>query len=101
MKLRSREFKVNDEKVQQAFVYSLMSVVDESEHMDKYEDLSFVEYLEMLCRLALELIVIKEPSIHGPEHKVFRLLQLIQNQLVNDVVIKASDLELKPIDVDY
>jgi len=78
-----------------------MRVNDENENMDKYEYLTFVEFLVMLCRLALDLIVIKEPENNAIEFKMFKLLQLIQNQLVNEDIIKATDLILKPIDVDF
>ena len=55
----------------------MMTVVDEKEDMDKYHHLLFVEFLEMICRLALELIVIKEPDNSAIEFKVFKLLQLM------------------------
>ena len=57
----------------------MMTVNDENEDMDKYEYLVFVEFLEMLCRLALELIVIKEPDNNSVEFKVLKLLQLMQD----------------------
>jgi len=37
-----------------------MTVVDEYENMDKYDHLNFVEFLEMICRIAMELIVIND-----------------------------------------
>lgn len=77
IKLRGRDFKVNDAKIEQAFLYSLLTVVDEIENSDKYDHLSFVEFLEMLCRLALELIVIRDTENDGIEYKVYKLLQLI------------------------
>ena len=44
---------VTNEKVQQSFIFCMMTVLDEHTKMKKYEHLYFIEFLDMLCRIAL------------------------------------------------
>ena len=51
----------------------MMTVIDEDENMVKYEHILFVEFLDMLCRIAIIGITMRDLL----EYKVYLLLEII------------------------
>ena len=47
---------VSFRKVEEAFLYSMMTVLNEIRSLNKYNYLVFVEFLEMICRIAIAAI---------------------------------------------
>lgn len=45
-------------KIDEAFHFSMMTVLNEHRNMKKYQYIVFVEFLEMLCRIAI--VCVKE-----------------------------------------
>jgi len=83
-------------RVQRWFCFSQMTVLDEAKRGDDYESLRYVEFLELLCRAAVERS--QERAAHGAEdepkqvyHTVHELL--LELQAKYDVL---ADLELAP-----
>lgn len=60
-------------KLKNMFAYSQMTVINESLHQKKYKFLIYVEWLELICRIAIFTTAGNEP----PEKKVFNLLKLM------------------------
>ena len=58
--LKDENFKMKSNKIKEQFVLSLMTVIDETipNKIKKYEYLLYVEFLEMICRIALEGVMI-------------------------------------------
>ena len=52
-------------RVQRWFCFSQMTVLDEAKRGDDYESLRYVEFLELLCRAAIERS--QERAAHGAE----------------------------------
>ena len=70
-------------RVQRWFCFSQMTVLDEAKSGDDYESLRYVEFLELLCRAAIERS--QERAAHGAEdepkqvyHTVHELLLELQ-----------------------
>ena len=83
-------------RVQRWFCFSQMTVLDEAKRGDDYESLRYVEFLELLCRAAIERS--QERAAHGAEdepkqvyHTVHELL--FELQAKHDVL---ADIELAP-----
>ena len=72
-----------------------MTVLDETDHMKKYEYLTFVEFLEMICRVAMISIVEKDVI----ETKVYMLLKIIYEHRYKDKKTKwkPEKFPLEPI----
>ena len=52
--------------IEKCFLFSMMTIKNENKDGKKYEHLYFVEFLEFLCRMALNIIKIND----GVEYKV-------------------------------
>lgn len=83
-------------RVQRWFCFSQMTVLDEAKRGDDYESLRYVEFLELLCRAAIERS--QERAAHGagdePKpvyHTVHELL--LELQVKHDIL---ADFELAP-----
>ena len=62
---------ISDQLIEDSFIYSMMTVINEIKNIRKYYYLVMVEFLEMLCRIAYLGFVEQEPI----EYKVFWLLE--------------------------
>lgn len=85
---------VKDEDIERCFVHSIMTITHESTMMAKYTYLIFIEFQEMLCRLAYVGI----RDVENIEFKVFVLLEYIWDHQIN--VSKSwqeGRFELKPV----
>lgn len=51
--LSNNKFMVTEKIIFDCFVFSMMTVLDEYKNMNKYNYLVFVEFQELICRLAL------------------------------------------------
>ena len=74
----------------------MMTIIDENKNMNKYNYLLFVEFLEMLCRLAL--ILFKEHDT--VENKVFYLLKIIYDHQYEKGKWNPKKEVLVPIDYE-
>ena len=70
----------------------MMTVIDEFKSMNKYSYLVFVEFLEMLCRIAL--IHYQEGNI---EYKVYRLLLALWNSRYGQGIWEPHEHPLIPV----
>lgn len=80
-------------KIDDSFISCLMPVPDEEQHSNKYHYLHYIEFLEMLCRLALVGFDKPEPI----EFKVYWLLELIWAHNVEQGFWLKSDWPLTKI----
>ena len=67
------EIELSFRDVEESFLFSMMTVLNEHRFMKKYFYLLFVEFLEMLCRIAMVGIKISETV----DYKVFLLLDIL------------------------
>ena len=56
--LNHAEFEYNEEVIEKAFIYCMMTVLDEYKRMQKYLFLDLIEFIDMLCRIAINSIEI-------------------------------------------
>ena len=54
--LNHADFNYNEEVVEKAFIYCMMTVLDEYKKMHKYQYLELIEFIDMLCRIAINSI---------------------------------------------
>ena len=54
--LNHPDLAISARDIEECFVFSMMTVLYEDQHMKRYEGLQPVEFLEMLCRLAIGCI---------------------------------------------
>jgi len=92
--LKHPELELTSGKIEQSFAFAMMTVLDEDKRMKKYEFLAFVEFLEMLCRLALVGITMQDTV----EYKVHLLLEIIWARMLELEEFNASDHPLRPVD---
>ena len=69
-----------------------MTVLDEVDNMEKYCYLTFVEFLDMLCRIAL--ICTKVPDTI--ESKVQLVIEILYTKMYSEGVIDSSEYPLRP-----
>lgn len=62
---------ISGHELRRIFLFSQMTVIDENMNYDKYYNLAFIEYLEMLCRAALKCNL---STCSSPKRKVEALL---------------------------
>ena len=65
-----------------------MTVLDETKNMAKYQSIEFVEFCEMLCRIAI--ISIKIPN--SIDYKLELLLKLIFDKYYDNEVLDKSEI---------
>ena len=64
--------------VHQSFMFCMMTVLDEHTKMKKYEYLYFIEFLDMLCRIAMLSINLQGTGlIDTIDNKVYTLLDIL------------------------
>ena len=85
------------EKLDECFIMSMMNVMDEQNKMNKYEHLLFVEFLEMLCRVALVALNIDDLI----EYKVLYLMDNIYSEMYKRKKMSEKDYPLIPVDESY
>lgn len=81
--------------LEESYTFSQMTVLDETNNMKKYGYLTFVEFLEMICRVAVSAIAEQDVV----ESKVHALLKIIYEHRYKDKKTKwkASTFPLAPI----
>jgi len=83
-------------RVQRWFCFSQMTVLDEAKRGDDYESLRYAEFLELLCRAAIERS--QERAAHGAENEPKQVYHTVHELLLelhakHDVL---ADFELAP-----
>ena len=82
--------------IEQAFVFCMMTVTNEINNMRKYSYLVFVEFLDMLCRIAIVAIQLADSD--KIEDKVYQLLKIMRDKFKEDNVLAV---DFRPVDEDY
>ena len=72
----------------------MMTVLDEANKIEKYEYIVFVEFLEMLCRIAIIGIKIQDLI----EYKVHLLFEIIWDKMIERGEFDLTDHPLKEVD---
>ena len=75
----------------------MMTVIDEANKSKKYEHLLFVEFLDMLCRMAIVAITMSDLI----EYKVHLLLEILYGKYYEARYISRTDHPLRPVDETY
>ena len=97
MPLKHPDYKMSFLKVEECFIFCMMTVIDEVGNMKKYEYLSFVEFLDFLCRIAI-VGIIAEDLI---EYKVQSLLQMVFTASYKDGSMNEKDYAFRVVDEKY
>ena len=87
-------YSISKLKVEQCFEFSMMTILNEESNMKKYEWLHFVEFLEMLCRIAIVAIT-KAATV---EYKVESLLQIVLDEMHRCDLLDKQEFVLQPVD---
>ena len=53
LSLKHKDLDMTDYKLESCFSLCMMTVLDEVNNMSKYDHIYFVEFLDMLCRIAI------------------------------------------------
>jgi len=53
LSLEHEKVYLTSQKIEQSFIFSMMTIINETRDMGKYDYLDFVEFLEFICRLAI------------------------------------------------
>ena len=77
MPIKDEDYCVSFMKIEQCFILCMMTVLDESRHLSKYGYITFVEFLDFICRMAIECITMVDTI----EYKVQALLELLYKHL--------------------
>ena len=72
----------------------MMTVLDEHQNMGKYSYLTFVEFLDMLCRLNIVGVSMENTQ----DHKCQFFLGLIFQMMYSQDYLLMSDHKLVPVD---
>ena len=88
--------KMSLDKLEQCFVFSMMTVLNEQETLKKYETLLFVEFLDMFCRVA-HCISEYQDTI---DYKTYSMMEIIFEQKYDEGVWTEETHELFEINLD-
>jgi len=80
--------------IEESFIYSMMTVLNEPHDMKKYNSLCFVEFLEFICRVALTGVL----GDHTVEYKLYVMLESIWSKMYACSKFNKKDHPLTPID---
>ena len=58
--LKGSNYEINRNMLDQCFEFSMMTVLDEHRNLKKYQYLNFVEFLDMVCRIAIVGITVSD-----------------------------------------
>jgi len=92
--LKHKEFSITFGQLEECFNFSMMTVLDEANKIEKYEYIVFVEFLEMLCRIAIIGIKIQDLI----EYKVHLLFEIIWDKMIERGEFDLTDHPLKEVD---
>ena len=71
-----------------------MTVLNEETHMKRYLKINFVEFLEMLCRIAIVGLDVQDTL----DYKTYTLLELIYNKYYKTGELCRESFPLHPVD---
>ena len=94
LRLQSPKIYLKAKHIEEAFIFSMMTVLNEHHDMKKYDFLYFVEFLEFLCRLAI-VGVLESDTI---EYKVFSFLEVIWEKMMSTGAFTEKEHGLRPVD---
>ena len=75
-------------------MFSMMTVLDEHKNMSKYDYLHFIEFCDMLCRIAIAEVNVKDTI----EYKVYCLMDLLWQHCITTKMIDVNDYPLIPLE---
>ena len=91
------DYILTPEMVEECFLWSMMTVTDETNKIKKYEYLLFVEFLEFLCRVAIVGLDYDDQV----EYKVHLLMQLLYDKMYEMDEMNVVDYPLMAVDEKY
>ena len=94
--LQHPDYSMTPCQIQDQFVLSLMTVIDETK-INKYVHLVFVEFLELICRVALVGLDVEDLI----EYKVHMMLEIIYKKQYDLKEMNKIDNPLRPVDEKF
>ena len=94
MSLDEKYVTLTAHQIEENFVFSMMTIIDETREMAKYDYLNYVEFLEFICRLAI--CGIKEADL--VEYKVYSFLDVVWEKMYESKQFNETDHPLLPVD---
>ena len=94
--IKHEDYDMDKKKIEQCFQFSMMTVLNEHTQMHKYDSLTFVEFLDLLCRIVI-IGVTKEDTV---DYKAHFLLEIIYEKLYRSGEIDRENHPLRPVDED-
>ena len=95
--LKHADLKLSPIQIEECFILSQMTVVDEVENMEKYEYVYFVEWLEFICRIAIVGITMQDAL----EYKVQLLLEILFDISYKKGIMEKAYYPLREVDEKY
>ena len=71
--IKNINYEMSHIKLEKCFIFSMMTVTNEVKNIHKYSHLYFVEFLEFICRITIEGLLIDDLI----EYKVDMILELL------------------------
>jgi hypothetical protein len=59
-KLKGEKYKISRKIIDQCFQFSQMTVLNETTNMKRYNYINFVEFLDMICRIAITALDVQD-----------------------------------------
>ena len=94
LNIKHPEFEISSRELEEAFSFSMMTVLNEVDKMAKYGYLVFVEFLEMICRIAIKGIKLQDLI----EYRVHLMLVIIWEKMIGLKEFNSTDHPLKEVD---
>lgn len=89
-------FNVTSRQLEECFLFSQMTIHNEQKNFNKYNYLTFVEFLEMLCRYSLTAIW-RQQEQDTVEFKVYRVLQWLYGDRYDAGIWTPEGMPLKKV----
>ena len=93
-KLEHPDYKIDRKGIEQCFQFSQMTVLNEITNIKRYQQINFVEFLDMLCRVAIVGLDIEDTL----DYKTHILLQLIYKKYYESDELCREAFPLYPVD---
>ena len=92
--LKHEDYEITSKIIEQCYQFSQMTVLNEQSNMNRYYWLNFVEFLDMLCRIAIVAIT-REDTL---DYKTQQLLEILYAHLYKSGQLDKKEYPLYPVD---
>ena len=82
---------ISRQELERCFLFSQMTIINEVLNYEKYDYLRFIEFLEMICRVALKL----EPTETAYAPKVYEILRLLLAKMASLNIDPFNDMQVE------